>query len=86
MTQTLFTYAQAKPLAVAAAALLAVLALRWAWRIVCAERRRGTAVLAVQGVLPWILDGRNCHTDWFGPNGPHEEKVHRVPLGVSQST
>ena len=40
MTQTLFTYAQAKPLAVAAAALLAILALRWAWRVVCAERRR----------------------------------------------
>ena len=40
MTQTLFTYAQAKPLAVAADALLAVLALRWAWRVVCAEERR----------------------------------------------
>jgi len=40
MTQTLFTYAQAKPLAVTAAALLAILALRWAWRVVCAERRR----------------------------------------------
>ena len=38
--QTLFTYAQAKSLAVAAAALLAVLALRWAWCVVCAERRR----------------------------------------------
>ena len=38
--QTLFTYAQAKQLAVTAAALLAVLALRWAWRVVCAERRR----------------------------------------------
>ena len=23
--------------------------------------------------LAWILAGRNCHTDWFGPNGPHEE-------------
>ena len=38
--QTLFTSAQAKSLAVAAAALLAVLALRWVWCVVCAERRR----------------------------------------------
>ena len=38
--QTLFTYAAAKPLAIAAAALFAALALRWAWRVVARERRR----------------------------------------------
>ena len=38
--QTLFTYAAAKPLAIAAAALFAALALRRAWLVVARERRR----------------------------------------------
>ena len=42
--QTLFTYAAAKMLAIAAAALFAALALRWAWRVVARERRRLGAV------------------------------------------
>ena len=42
--QTLFTYAAAKSLAVAAAALFAALALRWAWLVVARERRRLGAV------------------------------------------
>ncbi len=37
--------------------------------------------------LAWIIAGRNCHTDWFGPNGPHKgndsaNAVRREPISV----
>ena len=41
--------------------------------------------------LAWIIAGRNCHTDWFGPNGPHGENdsanaVRREPIrGANQA-